>query len=30
MLAGHGVTALDLRYRTDTYRARAHPAAGPR
>lgn len=28
MLAGHGVTALDLRYRTDTYRARAYPAAG--
>ncbi len=28
LLAGAGVTALDLRYRTDTYRARAHPAAG--
>jgi SAM-dependent methyltransferase len=27
MLAGHGVTALDLRYRTDTYRARARPPA---
>ena len=27
---GHGVTALDLRYRTDAYRARAHPAAGRR
>jgi SAM-dependent methyltransferase len=28
MLAGHGVTALELRYRTDTYRARARPPAG--
>ena len=30
LLSRHRVTALELRYRTDAYRARAHPAAGPR